>query len=929
MKRKLLLLSVFAGVVAIAGFWSAPRTSEANTFNPFFGQTDFYSLSDTSPGGHGDIHAQFNVLSPSANFSGLFGRAITFGDNEVFNASAAQIPGVGAYMGQLSSTAYLGLLNDGCSSPIGVNFNFVEANIDTTAVEIDTPPGDGNPATSNDPLTLAAAINTAPAPGTTTVISYGGASGNDPLGVRLDPGGLITPVNEIQIDSEQMQIVDVDYLANTYTVKRGWNGTTPATHTVVGTHILRVNVIYPSGPNDNLLANMAEDDGDMDNNGPSSTNTTDGHGHAPTGTGVENADYLNLVSDGADAGLPSFIRNSYDPDGNPQNGGAIAPLARYYGVAFVANALIVTLQFVIAAPGALTGFPNLQWATNAWGYSSTTFLQDPLAPPSNSSINDFCNFTSNTVLYGWPHDNACTGTLNPPGACTGQGAGFQLRFAVDNGCPAGTVIPATNPNECGMAGQVNGICSVTACPRATNPATTAPCGGQAAGWTSCSVRYYQYAVSQRDYDNDGYDNALDVCFKDANPSWDARKAPQQQPADADGDGLPAACDPNDTPGAGFNNDQDSDGWQNRIDNCPVVPNTVPLPAGGGGGTTPNQAQYDYDVPAGVNVPDGGPASDSIGVECDSGGCGAAGGCTGNLDPNGANGRYHSTAAAQTICIGPPTIECSSSPGGPVPYSPAVTLTAAITSSQNQFNYTSTGDPIKLNDVLLVESERMVVGNVDTATNLLTVSRGAFATTAAAHGAVAITQTGDNDNDGVVNARDTCINGSPSDAPQLFPGPSGQDTLTLQANANTNTITVGDTTGFSESSPIVIGALNDGLGGRETVRYINAGGVTPTTLTFSPPLTNTHAANTNVAQIAYAQSLRDMDNDGFVTVTGDSTQMNGSAFSQGGDPAHDGVPSSEGPGGFQGRFDLDNDSLITVTGDLTLEGGDMFQRCGPP
>src|SRR5439155_2494870 len=140
---------------------------------------------------------------------------------------------------------------------------------------------------------------------------------------------------------------------------------------------------------------------------------------------------------------------------------------------------------------------------------------------------------------------------------------------------------------------------------------------------------------------------------------------------------------------------------------------------------------------------------------------------GNLDPNGANGRYHSTAAAQTICIGPPTIECSSSPGGPVPYSPAVTLTAAITSSQNQFNYTSTGDPIKLNDVLLVESERMVVGNVDTSTNLLTVSRGAFATTAAAHNAtVPITQTGDNDNDGVVNARDTCINGSPSDAPQL-------------------------------------------------------------------------------------------------------------------------------------------------------------------
>src|SRR5438128_3692084 len=239
MKKKLLLLSVFAAVVAIAGLWSAPRTSEANTFNPFFGPTDFYSLSDTSPGGHADVHAQFNVNLPSANFSGLFGRAITFGDPEVFSASAAQIPGIGAYMGQLQSTARLGLANESCSSPIGVTFNFVEANVDTSAVEIDTPPGDGNPATSNDPLTLAAAINTAPAPGTTTVISYGGASGTDPLGVRLDPGTppVLTPVNEIQIDSEQMQIVDVDYLANKYTLQSGLYGTTPRITTAVENYI--------------------------------------------------------------------------------------------------------------------------------------------------------------------------------------------------------------------------------------------------------------------------------------------------------------------------------------------------------------------------------------------------------------------------------------------------------------------------------------------------------------------------------------------------------------------------------------------------------------------------------------------------------------------------------------------------------------------
>jgi len=436
MTRKLLLVIPILAV-ALAVMWASPRDSQATTWNPFFGPTDFYSLTPTTAGANSDIHAQFNTNAPSTNFSALFGRAITFGDADVFNASAAQIPGVGAYMGQLSSVATLGLANEGCNSTVPVTFNFVEANVDETAVEIDTAPGDGNTTTSNDPLTLAADITTT----SQTTLTYSGASGTDPLGKRVSDN---LPINIIQIDSEKMLITDVDYSTNTYTVTRGWEGTTPATHTAAGPkHILRVNLIFPAGPSDNLLANMAEDDGDMDNNLSTSTNATDGHGHAPTG-GVENVDYINQVSDGADAGSTSFVRDSYDPDGNQANGGYVQPHARYYGVAFVANSLIVTLQFVIAAPGALTTFPNLQWATSAWGYSSTTFLQDPLAPPSNSAISDFCNFTSNTLLFGVPHDNACTGPATPPAACTGTGAGFTLRLAVDGNCPATPPSPPTS-----------------------------------------------------------------------------------------------------------------------------------------------------------------------------------------------------------------------------------------------------------------------------------------------------------------------------------------------------------------------------------------------------------------------------------------------------------------------------------------------------
>src|SRR2546428_10938904 len=71
---------------------------------------------------------------------------------------------------------------------------------------------------------------------------------------------------------------------------------------------------------------------------------------------------------------------------------------------------------------------------------------------------------------------------------------------------------------------------------------------------------------------DGHENALDVCFGQANPGWDPRTPNPLSSQDADGDGLPAPCDPNDNE---FNSDQDGDGWVNRIDNCPRLPTRRP------------------------------------------------------------------------------------------------------------------------------------------------------------------------------------------------------------------------------------------------------------------------------------------------------------------------------------------------------------------
>jgi hypothetical protein len=79
--------------------------------------------------------------------------------------------------------------------------------------------------------------------------------------------------------------------------------------------------------------------------------------------------------------------------------------------------------------------------------------------------------------------------------------------------------------------------------------------------------------SNRDEDVDGIENQLDPCSTQGNPDgWSPFvNAPT---GDADQDGLPGVCDPNDDPNAGgFNDDQDGDGFLNRGDNCPLIADT--------------------------------------------------------------------------------------------------------------------------------------------------------------------------------------------------------------------------------------------------------------------------------------------------------------------------------------------------------------------
>lgn len=67
------------------------------------------------------------------------------------------------------------------------------------------------------------------------------------------------------------------------------------------------------------------------------------------------------------------------------------------------------------------------------------------------------------------------------------------------------------------------------------------------------------------------------------------------------------------------------------------------------------------------------------------------------------------------------------------YSPTVTLAANINSTTTTITYTSTGDPITGGDIIYIDSERILVGSVDTGTNTLSsCTRGYHGTTAAAH-----------------------------------------------------------------------------------------------------------------------------------------------------------------------------------------------------
>ncbi len=277
--------------------------------------------------------------------------------------------------------------------------------------------------------------------------------------------------------------------------------------------------------------------------------------------------------------------------------GPVQPFRRSAGVATVAG-IPVLLQFLIYNPGTPFDLPGedlerLLPKDPALGFPTIVLLQDvgdPDIEPEPGPITDFCTpLTSNNVASGITYDADKDGSANKDDTCpydahpvmgthdadfdflqsqcdpddsdaTGknedQDGDGQDNFA-DN-CP----LVANEDQKDGDEDSIGDACD-------KDPAN--PDGEMNLGMNPLAGKYTFtiFTVGQRDADNDGIMNSMDTCPYVPNKG-DPTKL---NDGDADGDGLDAACDPkDDLIGGGANTDQDADGYLNRQDNCPLVPN---------------------------------------------------------------------------------------------------------------------------------------------------------------------------------------------------------------------------------------------------------------------------------------------------------------------------------------------------------------------
>lgn len=297
---------------------------------------------------------------------------------------------------------------------------------------------------------------------------------------------------------------------------------------------------------------------------------------------------------------PAFInRVLQDEDDNP-----LQPIRRSAGQQIVAGADIL-IQYLVFEPGTFISknLPN----DPALGYPTVTLLQnigDPDTVPEPGPITDFCSPLGASVTNRGKGD-ACDSLVNDDS---------DDDDAVNDGCPTlGTpeseVVLEDGSDPCANIvddDRLDDLDFSRAAGRGEEARTNDGCP-QVGDTSEADIEYVLYRnpseegtypittiiAGLADADGDGLENLLDTCPFDPNLG-DPRI---RGDGDLDGDGLDAACDPDDNE---VNSDQDLDGYTNRQDNCPLIAN-------GEEGT--NQEDSDVDE-------DGDDQPDLIGDDCD-------------------------------------------------------------------------------------------------------------------------------------------------------------------------------------------------------------------------------------------------------------------------------------------------------------------------
>lgn len=120
--RRIICMAAVAVFAVVAGVLVS-GSSHATTYRPVAGAP---TLSDTGLGAHADIAIPFHLNSPDSNFGGF---VISLTSPEFVQSPTT----IGKTVGYLTSSATLGLLNQGCFNNVTVNFRLYSASTDNSA----------------------------------------------------------------------------------------------------------------------------------------------------------------------------------------------------------------------------------------------------------------------------------------------------------------------------------------------------------------------------------------------------------------------------------------------------------------------------------------------------------------------------------------------------------------------------------------------------------------------------------------------------------------------------------------------------------------------------------------------------------------------------------------------------------------------------